>query len=111
MRSDFATIKFAPHPRTELRKHLIARAAGSKMPDAAVDEIVDMACHAAESGRRAMLETIDRSSDSRIAMTAIGIAGSLLAHDLELLKEGLQFAATQTGLHFEVGTLEVKAHG
>lgn len=81
------------------------------MPDAAIDEIVDMACHAAESGRRSMLEAIDRSSDRRIAMTAIGIAGSLLARDLELLKEGLEFAAKQSGLHFERSTLEVQAHG
>lgn len=113
MRSDFATMPFAPYPRRELRAHLVKMrsANSSPMPDAAIDEIVDLACHAAESGRRAMLEVVDRAADHRVSITAIGIAASLLAHDLRLMMDGLEQAARASGLHFEKSTLGVQAHG
>ncbi len=113
MPSDFAAMPFAPYPRVELRAHLVRmRAANnSPMPDAAIEEIVDLACHAAETARLGLLEVVDRASDHRVSITAIGIATSLLAHDCELIKEALQHAAVANGLHFETGTLKVQAHG
>lgn len=113
MLSNFATMAFPPYPRRELRAQIVGlrQRTGSPMPDDAIDEIVDIACHAAEVGRRAMLEVIDRASDPRVSTTAVGIAGSLLAHDLRLLAEGLQHAAKVTGAHFETSTLKVQANG
>lgn len=114
MPTDFSALSFPPYPRAELRAHLVKmRAANnSPMPDAAVDEIVDLACHAAESSRRTMLETIDRSSDPRVSLTAVGIASSLMAHDMKIFIEGLQEMAQQFGLHFESSRIVAeKAHG
>jgi hypothetical protein len=113
MPDSFAATKFAPYPRRELRAHImqLRQRTGSNMPDAAVDEIVDIACHAAESGRRAMLETLDRASDPRIANTAIGLASSLLASDLNFHNQAVKEFAKQSGLHFEEARLEVQADG
>jgi hypothetical protein len=115
MFSDFATLSMPCYPRAEIRAQLVnMRAANnSPMPDAAIDEIVDLACHAAQSGRQAMLQVIDRASDYRVSVTAVGIASSLMAHDMKLLIEGLQHAAQHVGLHFESTTISAggQAHG
>lgn len=113
MSDPYETLAFQPYPRREIRAHLcgVRQRTGSSMPDAAIDEIVDIACHAAETGRRAMLAVIDRASDPRIATTAVGIAVSLLAHDLKLMTEGFQYAAQKVGAHYETATVEVQAHG
>lgn len=109
----FADIAFPPAPRPELRAKLRSLRAerASSMPDSAIEEIVDIACHAAETGRKAMLEVLDRSSDYRVSITAAGIAASILQADLKALIEGLEAGASATGLHFETATLEVQAHG
>lgn len=113
MPSDFRTLTFAPYPRAELRQHLVnmRTANNSPMPDAAIDEIVDLACHAAISGRTAMLEVIDRASDYRVSITAVGIASSLMAHDMKIFIEGLQHAAEHCGLHFESSRVGGQANG
>lgn len=113
MPTNFATIDFAPHPRHQIRQHILGMRAknNSPMPDAAVEEIVDIALHAAESGRRAMLEVIDRASDTRVSISAISIAASLLGHDMKTLIGGLEDAAKKVGLHFESATLGAQAHG
>ena len=107
MTSTLASVSFPPAPRRELRQHLVnMRAANnSPMPDAAIDEIVDLACHAAESGRKAMLEVIDRASDHRVSITAVGIASSLMAHDMKIFIELLQEFAAASGIHFEQSTI------
>jgi hypothetical protein len=110
-----ASVHFAAHLRRELRQHLVnmRTANNSPMPDAAIDEIVDIACHAAESGRKAMLEVIDRASDPRVSITAVGIASSLLAHDMKIFIEALQEFAATSGLHYESTTISAggQAHG
>lgn len=115
MSSSLASVVFAPPPRRELRQHLVnMRAANnSPMPDAAIDEIVDLSCHAAEIGRKAMLEVIDRASDYRVSITAAGIASSLMAHDMKIFIEALQEFAAHTGLHYEATTIVAggQAHG
>lgn len=113
MQLDFAKMGFAPYPRGQLRAALMQMRAErySAMPENAVDEIVDLACHAAESGRHAMLQVIDRASSFQVAVTAIGPAASLLAHDLKLLAEGLERAAAVTGLHHEVRNIGGQANG
>jgi hypothetical protein len=113
MRAEFATMGFAPYPKAQLRAQLLQMRAERtpNMPLEAVEEIVDLACHAAETGRRAMLEVIDRASSWRIATTAIGPATSLLAHDLQLLTEGLQHAAAAAGLHHEIRNIGGQARG
>jgi nitrogen-specific signal transduction histidine kinase len=113
MTNGFAPMAFPPYPRRELRQHLVKMraATNSPMPDAAMDEVVDLACHAAECRRKAMLEVIDRASDHRVSTTAVGIASSLLAHDIKILIAGLQHAATEVGLHYESTTIEGRAHG
>lgn len=113
MSDPYETLVFPTYPRQQIRAHLVdvRKRTGSAMPDAAIDEIVDLACHAAETGRRAMLAVIDRASDPRISTTAVGIAVSLLAHDLNLMTEGFLHAAQTVGAHYETATVGVPAHG
>ena len=114
MQATFAMMAFAPYPRAQLRAQLMQMRAErcSEMPLEAVDEIVDLACHAAESGRQAMLQVNDRASSWPVATTAIGPATSLLAHDLKLLTEGLRHAAAAAGLHYEIRNIGgAQAHG
>lgn len=104
----FATLEFADYPRADLRAHLLSL--GGSIPASAVDEIVDIACHAADTARRSMVEVLDRASNPLISMTAFGLAASLAAHDAETMKSGLKATAQSTGLAFYDGPLE-KAHG
>jgi hypothetical protein len=90
----FAAIRFPEYPRAEIRAGIAAQ---SNAPDWAIDQIVDIACHAAASGRRTMLETVDRASDHRVAHTALGIAVSLLKSDADNLIKSLQKYAAETG--------------
>lgn len=108
----FATIEWPDYPRRELRAKLVdhAREANSPMPPAAIDEIVDLACHAAALARRAMLEAIDRTIDPRVATTAVGLASSLVRHDCGQLEEALKAYASQSGAKFYSSRVEVQ-HG
>lgn len=99
----FADLPFPDYPRSALRKIL---AEGSKAPPQHLDEIVDIACHAAGSARRSMLEVLDRSSDPRIAITAIGMANSLVRADAERLEEALREGAAAAGLATFSGKVE-----
>ncbi|WP_338445925.1 hypothetical protein V5F89_12320 [Pelagerythrobacter marensis] len=104
----FATLEFPDFPRADLRAHLLS--CEGNIPASAVDEIVDIACHAAASARTSMLEVLDRASNPMISMTAFGLAASLALHDAERMREGLKAAAQREGVTFFEGQLE-KAHG
>ena len=110
-----ADLKFADYPRRELRAGLQAsvRDHGSAMPEYALDEIVDLACHAAAASRRAMLEVLDRASDSRMTPTAVGLAISLIASDCEAFEGALRHYAKSTGAVFEAKSVKIggAAHG
>ena len=53
-----------------------------------------------------MLEVLDRSSDPRIAITAIGMANSLVRADAERLEEALREGAAAAGLATFSGKVE-----
>tara|TARA_R110002072_G_scaffold38314_3_gene110881 strand:- start:2546 stop:2878 length:333 start_codon:yes stop_codon:yes gene_type:complete len=103
------SIDFPAHPRRQLRACLEEQriASGSQMPAAAVDEAVDLACHAAESARRTMFEILDRASDPRITTTSIGLAISLLSSDCARIEAGLRDYAEQTGATFREARVEI----
>lgn len=109
----FSTISFEDYPRQELRDHLLGMRAqtGSPMPLSAIDEIVDLACHAAERSRSAALEVLDRASDPRISNTAIGLAFSLIASDCKTIEAALRLYASETGKPLFVGSIGGQAHG
>jgi len=101
--------KFPDYPRRELRAALQAsvRASGSPMPETAMDEIVDLAVHAAGSARRAMIETVERASDPRMVKTASGLAISLIASDCQMFENALRAYAKATGAVFNEHRVEV----
>ncbi len=105
MKSLFSTIEFADYPRAAIRAHLLGL--GGNIPPACVDEIVDIACFAADSARRQMMAVLDRSSDPRVATTAIGLAVSLAISDMERLQVGLAAFAKSAGLQTYSGKVEV----
>lgn len=98
----YATLSFLDYPRAELRAHLVKT---SSCPPEHIDEVVDIACHAAASARLTLLETIDRAGSWRISTTAIGIAVSLLQHDMEMLRAGLIDTAKTFGIPVAEGTV------
>ncbi|MDG6079779.1 hypothetical protein E3U23_11320 [Erythrobacter litoralis] len=105
----FEHLELPDYPRRELREQIRKTAAqnGSGITPAAIDEVVDLACHAAESSRKAAFAVLDRASDPRISTTAVGIAFSLIAHDCEAMRSALEFAASATGKKFTNMTLKV----
>ena len=104
-----SSLDFPEHPRRELRAYLndTRIASGSQMPAAAVDEAVDLACHAAQCARRTLLETLDRSSDPRIVTTSLGLAISLLSNDCKRIEAGLRSYAESSGAAFHEAQLEI----
>lgn len=61
------------------------------IPAAAVDEVTDLAFHAAETAHEAFKNVILRGSDPRIMITAIGVGAGVLSSLI-----GQMQAATQT---------------
>lgn len=86
----FGTFPLATPPRTEVRAMLVQYKA---VPADYLDEVTDLAIHAAERGARALLETIDHSGSLLVKLTAVGIATAILRNQLEVLDEGLVSAA------------------
>ncbi len=111
----FSDLKFPEHQRAQLRAHLegIRVSTGSPMPPAAVDEIVDLACHAAAEARKAMFRVLDTASHRAVATTAVGIAASLLKADLEQIEAGIRSYAEERGSQIFETTVQigVQAHG
>ncbi len=111
----FSKLQFAPYPRNELRQHIdrIRVSSNSPMPAAAVDEVADLACHAAQTARDALMRVLDSASHPAIANTAIGIAASLLRSDMDRIEAGLREFSENTGAPFFCGTITVggQAHG
>ena len=103
---------FPPYPRAEIRAKIdeVRKRENSPMPDAALDEIVDLALHAAATARQTMFDVLARASDPRISHTAIGVAGGLLASDLRHLQGALEDWARETGKPMYHERLEVR-HG
>ncbi|WP_454599095.1 hypothetical protein [Qipengyuania sp. SM2507] len=106
---NLSSMEFPEPPRRQLRAYLneTRLASGSTMPPSAVDEAVDIACHAVESARRTFFETLDRASDPRITTTALGIANSLLKADCERIEEGLRAYAEASGAAFHETRMEI----
>ncbi len=80
--------------RADIRLTLV----GKGIPAAFVGEIVDIACHAAQSGYDAMARVIDGHPDPRVQMTAHGIAGSLLETLMKTHREVLVKHAEERGV-------------
>lgn len=99
----FGTIEFAAFPRAELRKLLASQV---QTPPQYIDEVVDLAVHAADCGSRAMLEVLDRASHPGVSVTAIGMAASLLRSRLEMLEAGLKEGAKHAGLRTYEGSVK-----
>lgn len=99
-------------PRAELRATLLAahRKNGVEMPEGALDEVVDMACHAAAEARSAFLRVLG-SSRMAVGLTALGPAAALLQHDLDLLQSATTDVGQKVGARTVTATLERKTHG
>ena len=102
----FATIAFPDYPRAQLREAIRAT---SKVPPDKLDEVVDIACHAAHSARLKLLEVLDTASDERVTVTAAGPAFSLLEHDVKIMIEALRAYARVSGKPATDVQLEVPA--
>lgn len=84
---------YPPKVRAALRRQLTGF---GQVPDEYVDEIVDLAMHAVESARQTLVDTLERASDPRVTITAMGPAFSLLAHmAVEQLEHMRTVAETQ----------------
>lgn len=111
----FSSLEFAEYPRAEIRALIdgFRQSTDSAMPATAVDEIVDIALHAAQSARSAMFRVLDSASQPAITVTAVGIATSLLKSDLEKIADGIAAYATQSGASLHRASVHVggQAHG
>ena len=83
---------FPQYPSTRIKAEIRA-AQGHSIPREAVDEIVDIACHAAVQARRTLLQVLSYPNDLRVTKTATGIALSLLNQDLTVMLEAVKAAA------------------
>jgi hypothetical protein len=108
---------FAAHwpaepPRAELRATILAvhRENGVELPEGALDEVVDIACHAAVEARSAFLRVLG-SSRIAVGLTALGPAAALLRHDLDFLQSATTDVGQQVGARTVTTTLERTAHG
>lgn len=113
MPSPFSTIDFGDFPRADLRLAMVRTfaQAGKSLPPGAADEVVDLACHAADSGMRSLLEVVDRGSSFGVQNTAIGLAASLLQSRADHLIAALKAMAKQDGAQIFEGNLQELAHG
>jgi hypothetical protein len=102
----FSRITFPKRPRTEILAMLVAE---SDVPADKLDEVVDLACHAAAAAREKALEVVDSSSNPQVAMTAIGIAFSLLKYDAKDMLSALQEFAKERGSTATFSTISVEA--
>ena len=95
------------YPRAALRAKLLElhAANGITPPDGAVDEIVDLACHAAASARTAMFTVLASASDPRSAISAIGPAASFLGHTIDVIRAAQKDFAEAAGLDFTETTI------
>lgn len=90
--------------RRQLRQAL---ASSTHMPADKIDEVADLACHAAEAGFAAMQRiALETSPDKRIGITALGpalglLAGLVEAGTLALRKVGLQNG--MASVNFQIG--------
>jgi len=82
---DLKQMKWPEYPRAGIRATLLQN---SMVPLQHVDEVVDLACHAAETARKSMLEVLERSSSPMVELTAVGLANSLVANNTQILLEG-----------------------
>lgn len=97
----FASLEFPKPSRSEIRAILHATKPEG-MPDSAVNEITDIALHAAEQARTKLLEVIDTASSPGISTPAFSIAVSLLAADCEGLKAAIHEIGQASGRLFTV---------
>lgn len=105
----FSTLEFASYPRAEIRQHVdkIRVSSNSPMPATAVDEIADLACHAAATGRSALMRVLDGASHAGVSGTALGIAASLLKSDMERIQSALQQYSQDSGTPFFNETITI----
>jgi hypothetical protein len=102
------------YPRAELRARIVElhAANGTTVPADAIDEIVDLACHAAASARTSLFTVLASCSDPRIAITAVGPAIGMLGGDLSVITEAQEDFAKMIGAPFAVTTIKgARAHG
>ncbi|MFC3097348.1 hypothetical protein [Alteraurantiacibacter palmitatis] len=89
-----SSLTFPDFPRQLVRALLIGNA---ELDPGKADMIVDIAIHAVESGRRAMLEVLDRPDNFAISISALSLANSMLSHSLERLQDALHSWAQNAG--------------
>lgn len=89
---DLTNLPAAPWPRAQIR------AAVQKVVCAEhVDEVVDLACHAADSAIRQTLVVSDRAPDPRVKLAALSLALSLVTAEAQRLNQAFQSAADKFG--------------
>jgi hypothetical protein len=102
------------YPRAELRAKILElhAANGTTLPAGAIDEIVDLACHAAATARTSLFTVLASCSDPRTAITAIGPAIGMLGADLGVIRDAQEDFAKVLGIPFVETTLKGgRAHG
>lgn len=102
------------YPRAALRAKILElhAANGTTVPANVIDEIVDLACHAAASARTTLFTVLASCSDPRTAITACGPAIGMLGADLGVIRDAQEDFAKTLGIPFvETSLAGVQAHG
>lgn len=93
----------APWPRAELRAAL-----AKTIPAARIDEVIDLACHAAESARHQLFAVADRAVNPAVKMAALTLATSLIAAEAERMQKAFRAVGEECGMTLFEGTVEVR---
>lgn len=105
MALNFHDMQPAPWPRTELRTALVA-----VIPADKVDEVIDLACHAADSARHQLFAVSDRAVEGSVKMAALTLATSLIITEAERLQQVYRAVGEQCGMTTFEGTVDMR-HG
>lgn len=90
-------------------RRAVRRQVGLTVPAAHVDEVVDIALHAATQSLDALQRVaFDAHPDQRVAICASTLAISLVQHRLQVLKECAEKVAADAGMSVHHGTVSVQ---
>ena len=100
---DLTKISFPEPPRSKLRAHLQAPLCEAGQPN--IDEIVDIAIHAAVQARQTLLQVLQYPSNPSVTATATGIAASLVAVDMAYIEAFIRAFGARNGKPVYEGTI------
>lgn len=78
------------------------------IPADKIDEVADLAVHAAETAINALGRIAFAGQDARVGICASSIAIGILAHRLAELNDVLRHASAETGIAYREATISVQ---